>query len=64
MAWTPMIFCISVAAELGRLALAETALEQHRHPKIASLSAGLGVPEMLKLHWLKSTFAPKPAGYA
>jgi hypothetical protein len=35
---TPMIFRISVAAELGRPALAETALKQHRHPRfVASL---------------------------
>jgi hypothetical protein len=29
----PKIFRISVAAELGRPALAETALKQHRHPR-------------------------------
>jgi hypothetical protein len=33
-----MFFRISVAAELGRPALAETALKQHRHPRfVASL---------------------------
>ena len=36
-------------------------LKQHRHPKIAILSDGLGIPSMLKLHWLKSTFADKLA---
>jgi len=59
---TPMVFRISVAAELGRPALAETALEQHRHPEITSLTAGLGISSMLKLHWLKSTFARKSPG--
>jgi hypothetical protein len=35
-------------------------LRQHRHPKIAVLSDGLGIPEMLKLHWLKPPFARTP----
>jgi hypothetical protein len=33
------------AAELGRPALAETALKQHRRPEIVSLSADLGIPK-------------------
>jgi len=35
-------------------------LKQHRHPMIAVLLDGLGIPEMLKLHWLKPTFARNP----
>ena len=46
-------------AELSRPALAETASDIHRRPDIASLSAGIGIPEILKLHWLKRLFARK-----
>jgi len=53
-----MIFRISVAAELALFALAKST-KQHRHPKIAVLSDGLGIPKMLKLHWLKPPFARK-----
>jgi hypothetical protein len=51
-----------VAAELALFAL-QKSLGQHRHPKIAVLSDGLGIPSMLKLLWLKSTFAAKTARF-
>jgi hypothetical protein len=54
-----MIFRSSVAAELAVFALANTA-QTPSPSQIASLSAGLGIPSLLKLHWLKSTFARNP----
>ena len=40
-----MIFRSSAAAELDRPALAETALEQLRHPAIVTLSGNHRIPE-------------------
>jgi len=58
--FTPMVFRISAAAELVASALADA-------PQTASPSCDchpLGdrrIPSLLKLHWLKSTFARKSA---
>ena len=52
-----MIFRISAAAELGRPALAETASDSFAVPVLSLRSTGM--PEILKLHWLKSTLAAK-----
>jgi len=57
-------FAFSAAAELGRPALAETALRQLRRPKIASLSAGLGIPKnvqapLAKIDIRSKTSSPK-----
>jgi len=49
-----------VAAELAP-ALLRRGFRQHRHPEIAAYSGGLGIPSLLKLLWLKSTFAAKTA---
>jgi len=57
---TPMIFRISVAAELGRPALADTSSNSIAIPRLSAPCADLGIPSMLKLHWLKPPFARKP----
>jgi len=49
------------AAELGRPALAETALEQHRRPEIALRASGF--PKILELLCLKPPFAAKTARF-
>ncbi len=53
-----MFFRISAVAELAVFALAKTA--QTASPSQYCPSRGIGIPEMRKLHWLKSTFAQKP----
>jgi hypothetical protein len=58
---TPMIFRILAAAELGCPALAETASNSFAVP-VLSPYGSTGIPKMLKLHWLKSTFAKKLTG--
>jgi len=56
----PMIFRSSAAAELGRTALADAALEQLRRHPFCRFAPRM-IPSLLKLHWLKSTFARKSA---
>jgi len=57
-----MIIRIPAAAELGRPAPAETALNSFAVPVLSLRSTG--IPGMLKLHWLKSTFAQNPTALA
>ncbi len=48
-------------AELALFALAKRAQTVHRRADIAVHSDGIGIPEMLKLLWLKSPIRSKPA---
>jgi hypothetical protein len=50
-----MIFRISVAKQLAPFALAKVAQTSFAIPVLSLRSTG--IPEMLKLHWLKSSFA-------
>ena len=54
---TPMFFRISAAAELAVFVRTNTALDSFAVPVLSLRSTG--IPSMLKLHWLKSTFAAK-----
>jgi len=56
---TPMIFRISAAEELVAFALANAPQAASAVPVLSLRSTG--IPSMLKLHWLKSTFARKSA---
>ena len=53
-----MIFRISAAAELAPRVLTRRS-DSIAVPRLPRLRRGLGIPEILKLHWLKSTFAAK-----
>jgi hypothetical protein len=53
-----MFFRISAALN-SPLGLCLGAQTVHRRAEIVSLSADLGIPEMLKLHWLNRLFARK-----
>ncbi len=58
-----MIFRISAAEELVAFALANAPQTTSAVPVLShAFGSSTGIPSMLKLHWLKSTFAPKPPG--
>jgi len=55
--FTPMIFRISVAAELALFASSKNRSNSIAIPRLPRSREALGFPKMLKLLWLKAPFA-------